>query len=169
MAKKKVYNFMTGQYEDTGEDIEYNFPDGTTGSTYNNNIQLPADYFKAAVPAAANKVSTAGNTIGTGLGGNSYLEYLNQDAFGGLGIGLTKGGLQDIGMGANILGTGYDLYSNLFGDKHDMFKTQMSALKQNMANIAQDRANHQTYVNNIGGGFNSAFGKGLAASAATKL
>ena len=102
-----------------------------------------------------------------GLSGKSYMDYMNQKAFGGLGVDLTKGGLQDIGMGANILGTGYDLYSNLFGDKHDMFKTQMSALKQNMANIAQDRANHQTYVNNIGGGFNSAFGKGLAASAAT--
>ena len=162
----KVYNFVTGQYEDTGKDTEYNFPDSTTGSTYNNSIQLPADYFKAAVPAAANKVSTVGNTIGTGLGGNSYLEYMNQDALGGL---TTKGGLQDLGVTANLLGTTYDLYSNLLGDKHDMFKTQMSALKQNMANIAQDRANHQTYVNNIGGGFNSAFGKGLAANAATKL
>lgn len=102
-----------------------------------------------------------------GLSGNSYMQYMNDPALGGLGIGLTKGGLQDIGMGANLLGTTYDLYSNLLGDKHDMFKTQMGALKQNMANIAQDRANHQTYVNNIGGGFNSAFGKGLAASAAT--
>ena len=118
---------------------------------------------------------TTGKVIGKtteaigGLGMDSYTKYMNDPALGGLGIGLTKGGLKDIGMGANILGTGYDLYSNLFGDKHDMFKTQMSALKQNMANIAQDRANHQTYVNNIGGGFNSAFGKGLAASAATKL
>ena len=104
-----------------------------------------------------------------GLSGNSYMQYMNDPALGGLGIGLTKGGLQDIGIGANLLGTGYDLYSNLLGDKHDMFKTQMGALKQNMANIAQDRANHQTYVKNIGGGFNSAFGNGLAANAATRI
>ena len=104
-----------------------------------------------------------------GLSGNSYMQYMNDPALGGLGIGLTKGGLQDIGMGANLLGTGYDLYSNLFGDKHDMFKTQMGALKQNMANIAQDRANHQTYVKNIGGGFNSAFGNGLAANSAARV
>lgn len=104
-----------------------------------------------------------------GLGGNSYATYMNQKAFGGLGADLTKGGLQDIGMGANILGAGYDLYSNLFGDKHDMFKTQMGALKQNMANIKEDRANHQTYIKNIGGGFNSAFGNGLAANAAARV
>ena len=102
-----------------------------------------------------------------GLSGNSYMQYMKDPALGGLGIGLTKGGLKDVGMGADIIGTTYDLYSNLFGDKHNMFKTQMSALKQNMANIAQDRANHQTYVNNIGGGINSAFKGGLAASAAT--
>jgi hypothetical protein len=129
----------------------------------------------ATIDAAGNilddngKILSSKSGIAPGLSGNSYMDYMNQDALGGLGIGLTKGGLQDIGMGANLLGTGYDLYSNLLGDKHDMFKTQMGALKQNMANIAQDRANHQTYVNNIGGGFNSAFGKGLAASAATKL
>ena len=103
-----------------------------------------------------------------GLADNSWEKYMNSPALGGIG-GLTKGGLQDIGMGANLLGTGYDLYSNLFGDKHDMYKTQMGALEQNMANIAQDRANHQTYVNNIGGGFNSAFGNGLAANAATRI
>jgi hypothetical protein len=104
-----------------------------------------------------------------GLSGNSLEKYMNDPALGGLGIGLTKGGLQDIGMGANILGAGYDLSSNLFGDKHDMFKTQMGALKQNMANIKEDRANHQTYIKNIGGGFNSAFGNGLAANAAARI
>ena len=104
---------------------------------------------------------------GVGLGKDAYTEYMKQDALGGLGIGLTKGGLKDFGMGMDILGTGYDLYSNLLGDKHDMFKTQMSALKQNMANVAEDRANHQKFVGNFGGGFNSAFGKGLAASSAT--
>ena len=45
----------------------------------------------------------------------------------------------------------------------------MGALKQNMANIKEDRANHQTYVKNIGGGFNSAFGNGLAANAAARI
>ena len=104
-----------------------------------------------------------------GLSGNSYMQYMKDPALGGLGIGLTKGGLQDIGMGADILSTGRDLYSNLFGDAHKMFKTQMSALKQNMANVKEDRANHQTYINNIGGGFNSAFGNGLAANAATRV
>ena len=103
-----------------------------------------------------------------GLADNSWEKYMNSPALGGIG-GLTKGGLQDIGTGATILGAGYDLYSNLFGDKHDMYKTQMSALKQNMANIKEDRANHQAYVKNIGGGFNSAFGNGLAASAATRI
>lgn len=118
---------------------------------------------------------TTGKIIGKtteaigGLGMDSYTKYMNDPALGGLGIGLTKGGLQDIGIGANLLGTTLDAYSNLGGDKHDMFKTQMSALKQNMANIKEDRANHQTYIKNIGGGFNSAFGNGLAANAAARV
>lgn len=112
---------------------------------------------------------TNGNYVkatGVGLGNDAYTKYMEQEALGGLGVGLTKGGLQDIGTGASLLGAGYDLYSNLFGDKKDMYKTQMSAMKQNMANIAEDRANRRAFQSNLGGGFNSAFGSGLAASAA---
>lgn len=103
---------------------------------------------------------------GVGLGNDAYTKYMEQNALGGLGVGLTKGGLKDFGMGVDILGTGYDLYSNLLGDKHDMFKTQMSALKQNIANVAEDRANRRAFQSNIGSGFNQAIGSGLAASAA---
>lgn len=103
---------------------------------------------------------------GVGLGNDAYTKYMEQNALGGLGVGLTKGGLKDFGMGVDILGTGYDLYSNLFGDKKDMYKTQMSAMKQNMANIAEDRANRRAFQSNIGSGFNQAIGSGLAANAA---
>ena len=156
---ESTYNFVT---ESKTPQDEWLKGMGITADMYNN-------YDIGTKRGLLDSYNKTFNAPTTGLSGNSYNEYMNQKAFGGLGVDLTKGGLQDIGMGANILGAGYDLYSNLLGDKHDMFKTQMSALKQNMANIAQDRANHQTYVNNIGGGFNSAFGKGLAASAATKL
>lgn len=154
---ESTYNFVT---ESKTPQDEWLKGMGITADMYNN-------YDIGTKRGLLDSYNKTFNAPTTGLSGNSYTDYMNQKAFGGLGVDLTKGGLQDIGMGANLLGTGYDLYSNLFGDKHDMFKTQMGALKQNMANIAQDRANHQTYVNNIGGGFNSAFGKGLAASAAT--
>jgi hypothetical protein len=157
MADTLKYDPNTGQLDTSFWNSDQWQKFGAAGGTIGKNNELLLN---------GTRINSDGTPIG--LGGSSWQEYMNQNAFGGIG-GLTKGGLQDIGMGANLLGTGYDLYSNLFGDKHDMFKTQMGALKQNMANIAQDRANHQTYVNNIGGGFNSAFGKGLAASAATKL
>lgn len=156
MADTLKYDPNTGQLDTSFWNSDQWQKFGAAGGTIGKNNELLLN---------GTRINSDGTPIG--LGGNSYTDYMNQEAMGGLGIGLTKGGLQDIGIGANLLGTTLDAYSNLVGDKHDMFKTQMSALKQNMANIAQDRANHQTYVGNIGGGINSAFKGGLAASSAT--
>lgn len=97
---------------------------------------------------------------------NPLLEYSNAES----GIpGLTNGGLASIGQVAGIGGTLLNTYDNLWGNKADLFKMQKAALNQNMANVAADRANHQAFVSNFGGGVNSAFksGSGLAASGAT--
>ena len=117
------------------------------------------------------KTMPAGTDVDTFLGtkgiklGNPTQLALDKEGL----LGLTNNTWGNLGQVAGLAGAGYDLYSNLFGDKHDMYKTQMSALKQNMANVAEDRAAHRAFQNNFGGGINSAFKGGLAASAATKL
>lgn len=94
---------------------------------------------------------------------NPMIEYGNQSGL----FGLNNSTWNNMGQAAGLAGTTFNVYDNLWGNKADMYKTQMAAMKQNMANVKEDRANHQTYVANIGGGFNSAFkpGSGLAASA----
>lgn len=94
------------------------------------------------------------------------LEYSREDS---IIPGLTNGGLAGLGQITGIGGTLLNTYDNLWGNKADLFKTQISALKQNAANVAEDKANHRTFVANLGGGINSAFkpGSGLAASGST--
>lgn len=94
---------------------------------------------------------------------NPYTEYSNQIGL----LGQTNGWWNNMGQAAGLAGTGIGIWNDTIGPKSQLFKTQMAAMKQNMANVAADKANHQTYVANIGGGFNSAFkpGSGLAASA----
>ena len=94
---------------------------------------------------------------------NSYTEYANSPGM----FGLSNGAWNNMGQLSGLAGTAFNVYDNLFGNKADMYKTQMSAMKQNMANIAEDRANRKAFVGNIGNGFNKALGSGLAASGST--
>ena len=104
-----------------------------------------------------------GTTPGVTPNVNPYTEYSNQIGL----LGQTNGWWNNMGQAAGLAGTGIGIWNDTIGPKAQLYKTQMSAMKQNMANVAADRAKHQTYVANIGGGFNSAFkpGSGLAASA----
>lgn len=95
---------------------------------------------------------------------NPMIEYGNQTGLGG----LTNSTWNNMGQAAGLAGTAFNVYDNLWGNKADMYKTQMNAMKQNMANIAEDRANHKAFVGNFGSGVNSALGGGLAASAVKK-
>lgn len=81
-------------------------------------------------------------------------------------FGLTNGYWNNIGQAAGLAGTAYNLYDNMLGNKAQMYKLQKSAMQQNMANIAEDRAAHKAFQGNIGSGFNQAMGSGLAANAA---
>lgn len=97
---------------------------------------------------------------------NPYTEYGNTEGL----FGLTNNTWNNLGQAAGLAGTAYSLYDNILGNKAEMYKLQKSAMKQNMANIAEDRANHQKFVGNFGGAFNTAFkpaaaNSGLAASA----
>lgn len=156
----ETYNFLTGQMESNKKQDEYIFSDGTTGSIYNNTVDVPTDAFKVNIAAPANKTIPGSDSI---LNEGSYYRYMKEPGL----FGLENGTWNNLGQAAGLAGTVYGLYDGLLGDKHDMFKTQMKALKQNMANIAEDRAAHRTFQNNFGGGINSAFKGGLAASAAT--
>lgn len=104
-----------------------------------------------------------GTIPGVTPGVNPYTEYSNQIGL----LGQTNGWWNNMGQAAGLAGTGIGIWNDTIGPKAQLYKTQMAAMKQNMANVKEDRANHQTYVANIGGGFNSAFkpGSGLAASA----
>jgi hypothetical protein len=79
-------------------------------------------------------------------------------------FGLTNGYWNNIGQASGLAGTAYNLYDSILGNKAQMFDTQMKAMKQNMANVKEDRVAHKTFQNNIGSGFNSAMGSGLAAN-----
>lgn len=151
----------------TKQPIQYLYSNGSTGSTYDNTLGIPA--VTQAVPTGVT-MDQMEKFFKDKIGGNSgnwsdgsYYKYMNDEGL----FGLKNGTWNNLGQAAGLAGTAYGLYDSLLGDKHDMFKTQMSALKQNMANVAEDRANHKAFQSNFGGGFNSAFGKGLAASAAT--
>lgn len=96
-----------------------------------------------------------------GLTGNSYIDYSNAPGM----FGLNNGQWNNLGQLSGLAGTAFNVYDNLWGNKADMYKTQMAAMKQNMANIAEDRANRKAFVGNFGSGVNSALGGGLAASA----
>lgn len=91
---------------------------------------------------------------------NPYTEYSNQEGL----FGLTNGYWNNIGQASGLAGTAYNLYDNILGNKAQMFDTQMKAMKQNMANVKEDRAAHKAFQNNLGSGFNQAMGSGLAAS-----
>ena len=92
---------------------------------------------------------------------NPYLELNNQAGL----FGMTNGTWNNLGQAAGLAGTAYNLYDSILGNKAQMYKTQMAGMKQNMANIAEDRAAHKAFQGNFGGGINSAFGSGLAGSA----
>lgn len=92
---------------------------------------------------------------------NPLIENNNQVGL----LGFTNGEWNNASQAAGLAGTAYNLYDNILGNKAQMYKTQMSAMRQNMANIAEDRANHAKFQGNFGGGFNSAFGSGLASTA----
>lgn len=92
---------------------------------------------------------------------NPMIEYGNQSGL----FGLNNSTWNNAGQAAGLAGTAFNVYDNLWGNKADMYKTQMNAMKQNMANIAEDRANRKAFVGNFGSGVNSALGSGLAASA----
>lgn len=151
----------------TKQPTQYLYSNGNTGSTYSNTLDIPA--VKQAVPTGVT-MDQVQKMLNDKIGGNSgswndgsYYKYMKDPGL----FGLENGTWNNLGQFAGLAGTTYGLYDSLLGDKHDMFKTQMSALKQNMANIAEDRAAHRTFQNNFGGGINSAFKGGLAASAAT--
>lgn len=123
---------------------------------YDNAAPKSAVYSGGVAPAGTD-VSGTNNAAGYL---NPYTEYSNQEGL----FGLTNGYWNNIGQASGLAGTAYNLYDSILGNKAQMFDTQMKAMKQNMANVKEDRAAHKTFQNNIGSGFNSAMGSGLAAN-----
>ena len=119
---------------------------GSMGGTIDDNNNLIAGITPESVVAAGNNPLTLNN---------------NQKGL----FGLTNGYWNNIEKASGLAGTVYELYDSTLGNKAQMFDTQMKAMKQNMANVKEDRAAHKTFQNNIGSGFNQAMGSGLAANA----
>ena len=150
------YNPLTGRYEEQADNIQGLGVDTGSTQTITEN-QLPGLQTGDIVQNVGGTV----NGITSTAFKNPYLEYNSAPGL----LGFTNGEWNNASQAAGLAGTTYNLYDNILGNKAQMYKTQMSAMKQNMANIAEDRANHAKFQGNFGGGFNSAFGSGLASTA----
>ncbi len=94
------------------------------------------------------------------LTGNTLIDYSNSAGLGG----LKQGTWNNLGQGAGLAGSMYNMYDNLFGNKADLYKQQIGNLKDQRAYNAQTIANQKKFKENIGSGFSGAFNNGLAAS-----
>lgn len=82
-----------------------------------------------------------------------------KDLTKGAGLfGLDSDQWGTIGDFGNLLGTGYDLYSSIWGDKSDLFNQQMKLMKQQYDMNEWLKGNYDQYSQNLGQGLAAAFG-----------
>ena len=87
---------------------------------------------------------------------NPMLDYSNAEGL----FGLTNGTWNNLGQMAGIAGAGYNLYDNLLGNKADLFKEQIGALKDQRKYNSQLIADRKQFKGNIGSGLANAFANG---------
>ena len=115
------------------------------------------DAEQAGVIDSFNKLNTPKTPS---LTGNTQIDYANSTGLGG----LTQGTWNNLGQGAGLAGSMYNMYDSLFGNKADLYKQQIGNLKDQRAYNAQAIADKKQFKSNIGSGFSGAFSNGLAAS-----
>ena len=87
---------------------------------------------------------------------NPMLDYNNAEGL----FGMSNGTWNNLGQMAGIAGAGYSLYDSLLGDKADLFKEQIGALKDQRANNKQLIADRKQFKSNMGSGLANAFANG---------
>ena len=87
---------------------------------------------------------------------NPMLDYNNAEGL----FGFTNGTWNNLGQMAGIAGAGYNLYDSLLGNKADLFKEQIGALKDQRAHNRQLIADRKQFKSNIGSGLANAFANG---------
>ena len=115
------------------------------------------DAEQAGVIDSFNKLNTPKTPA---LTGNTQIDYANSAGLGG----LTQGTWNNLGQGAGLAGSAYNIYDSLLGNKADLYKEQIGNLKDQRAYNRQTIANQKKFKENIGAGFSGAFSNGLAAS-----
>ena len=87
---------------------------------------------------------------------NPMLEYNNADGL----FGMSNGMWNNLGQMAGIAGAGYNIYDYLLGNKSDMFKEQIGALKDQRKYNSQLIADRKQFKSNMGSGLANAFANG---------
>lgn len=103
---------------------------------------------------SSNKTTGTTNTVV-----NPMDAYLNKEGL----FGLTNNTWGNLGQMAGLAGSGYNLYSNLFGDNKKLFNEQMGMLKEQRAANQEMLANKRKFNDTWSNASN-----GLAASSANK-
>ena len=87
---------------------------------------------------------------------NPMLDYNNAEGL----FGLTNGTWNNLGQVAGLAGAGYNLYDSLLGNKADLFKEQIGALKDQRKYNNQLIADRKQFKSNMGSGLANAFANG---------